>query len=144
MSGEERTWRDDGRCLVCGPANAHGLHLTFRRGEDGEALAKGEVPEHMQGFVGRSHGGIVSAILDEAMYYAVALGGMPGVATAELKVRFLRPLPTATPFQVEARCLRRSRRFARTQAVLRVAGEPVAEAEATFLPVPSDIEIQGE
>jgi len=135
-------WRDDGACLVCGPQNPCGLHLHFARTENG-AAAEGVVPAHLQGFVGRSHGGIVAAVLDEAMYYAVALAGLPGVATAEITVRYRRPLPTETPFRVEAECLRLSRRFAKTRAVLSCGGL-VAEAEATFLPVPSDIAIKGE
>lgn len=137
------TWRDDGRCLVCGPENRHGLQLHFTRTADG-ASTEGRVPEHLQGFVHRAHGGIVAAILDEAMYYAVALHGMPGVATAEISVRYRRPLPTGETFQAEAKCLRLGRRFAKTAAVLSCAGETVAEAEATFLPVPADVEIKGE
>lgn len=142
MSGP-KIWRDDGGCLVCGPENEHGLQLHFEKTPDG-ARAEGAVPRHLQGFLGRSHGGIVAAVLDEAMYYAVALSGMPGVATAEISVRYRRPLPTEQPFRVEARCLRLSRRFAKTQATLSCGGEVVAEAEGTFLPVPSDIEIKGE
>ncbi len=142
MSGQS-IWRDDGSCLVCGAENEQGLHLHFEKTDDG-ARAEGVVPAHLQGFVGRSHGGIVAAVLDEAMYYAVAMRGMPGVATAEISVRYRRPLPTEQVFQVDARCLRASRRFARTEAVIRVAGDVVAEAEGTFLPVPSDIEIKGE
>jgi acyl-coenzyme A thioesterase PaaI-like protein len=136
-------WRDDGGCLVCGAENEHGLHLKFESTQDG-ARAEGVVPAHLQGFVGRSHGGIVAAVLDEAMYYAVAMGGTPGVATAEISVRYRRPLPTDATFEVEARRLRATRRFAKTQAVIRVAGEVVAEAEGTFLPVPSDIRFKGE
>ena len=136
-------WRDDGRCLVCGPENEHGLQLRFERTADG-AAARGTVPEHLQGFTHRTHGGIVAAILDEAMYYAAALHGMPGVATAEISVRYRRPLPTGRPFLAEARCLRLSRRFAKTEATLTCDGELVAEADATFLPVPAEIEIKGE
>ncbi len=142
MSARE-TWRDDGWCLVCGPENEHGLHLHFERTSDG-ACAEGVVPRHLQGFIGRSHGGIVAAVLDEAMYYAVALGGRPGVATAEISVRYRRPLPTEVPFRVEARCVRLTRRFATAEAAIRAGGELVAEATGTFLPVPSDIEIKGE
>ena len=140
---EAGTWRDDGRCLVCGPENEHGLRLRFQRTADG-ASATGQVPEHLQGFASRTHGGIVAAILDEAMYYAVGLQGMPGVATAEISVRYRRPLPTGRDFLVEARCLRQTRRFAKTAASLTCDGELVAEAEGTFLPVPADIEIKGE
>ncbi len=136
-------WRDDGGCLVCGSQNAHGLHLQFTKTEDG-AVADGVVPSHLQGFLGRSHGGIIAAVLDEAMYYAVAMRGMPGVATAEISVRYRKPLPTEEPFRVESRCERVTRRFAKASAVILVAGEVVAEAEGMFLPVPADIGFKGE
>lgn len=142
MSGQA-TWRDDGRCLVCGPENEHGLHLRFMPAPQG-ASAEGVVPDHLQGFARRSHGGIVCAILDEAMYYAVAMQGMPGVATGEISVRYRRPLPTGEPFRVDAQCLRVTRRFAKTEATLRCGGEIVAQASGTFLPVPSDMEIKGD
>lgn len=128
-------WRDDGRCLVCGPQNASGLALHFHADQQG-ARAQGEVPDHLQGFAGTAHGGIVAAILDEAMYYAVAGRGMTAVATGELKVRYRLPLPTGRTFAVEARCTRLGRRFARTEGSIRAEGELIATAEGIFLPVP--------
>ncbi|MDA8344541.1 MAG: PaaI family thioesterase [Thermaerobacter sp.] len=130
----DNVWRDDGACLVCGPDNKSGLHLHFEYSAKG-ARAEGEVPSHLQGYAGTTHGGIVSAILDEAMYYAVAAQGMPGVATGELTVRYRGPLYTETPFVVEATCERRTRRFAKAKARILSEGRLAAEAEGLFLPV---------
>jgi uncharacterized protein (TIGR00369 family) len=130
-------WRDDGLCLVCGPENASGLHLHFRYSASG-ASAEGEVPAHLQGYAGTTHGGIVSALLDEAMYYAVAAQGMPNVVTGELKVRYRGPLHTGTPFVVEATCERRTRRFAKAKARILSEDRVVAEAEGLFLPVEAE------
>ncbi|EQD40621.1 Thioesterase superfamily protein, partial [mine drainage metagenome] len=94
----ESGWQDNGQCIVCGPRNEYGLHLHFKTGDDG-AEAQGTVPEHLQGYAGRAHGGVIAAILDDAMFYAVAAKGLLGV-TAEMKVRFKRPLDTSRPFRV--------------------------------------------
>ncbi len=134
---EDGVWRDDGYCVVCGPDNASGMHLHFEHSAEG-ARAHGEVPAHLQGYAGTAHGGIVSAILDEAMYYAVAAQGMPGVATGELMVRYRAPLRTATPFTVEAACERRTRRFAKARSRIVAEGQVVAEAEGLFLPVKAE------
>lgn len=134
----EDVWRDDGHCLVCGPDNSSGLHLHFDERPDG-ARAEGTVPAHLQGFSRTAHGGIVAAILDEAMYYATAAQGMAEVATAELTVRYRGPLHTDVPFVVEATCERRTRRFAKTKARILSEDRLVAEAEGLFLPVRADL-----
>jgi acyl-coenzyme A thioesterase PaaI-like protein len=135
----EGVWRDDGRCLVCGTDNATGLHLHFTYSPAG-ARAEGEVPPHLQGYAHTAHGGVVSAILDEAMYYAVAAQGMPGVATGELTVRYRAPLRTATPFTVEASCERRTRRFAKCTARIWSEGHLIADADGLFLPVQAEFQ----
>lgn len=126
----DTSWADDGRCIVCGPHNASGMHLHFDC-HDGVARAEGTVPPHLQGYAGRAHGGVIAAILDDAMFYAIA---EVGLATAEMKVRFRRPLDTARPFRVEARCTRRTRRFGTATATLYSGGDVVAEAESIFMP----------
>jgi len=131
----DASWDGDELCLVCGPKNPSGLNLRFFADAEG-ARAEGSVPEHLQGYHGTTHGGIVAAILDEAMYYAIAAQGSTWVATGELTVRYHRPLPCGTPFSVEAQCLRSTRRFAKACASLRCEGAEVATATGLFLPVP--------
>lgn len=125
-------WLDNHRCLVCGQENAQGLHLHFHTGEDG-AEAEGMVPPHLQGYEGRAHGGVIAAILDDAMFYAITARGLMGV-TAEMKVRYRSPLDTDRPFRVVAQCTRINRRFGEARATLYSGDQVVAESEAIFMP----------
>lgn len=125
-------WQDDHQCVVCGSRNAHGLQLQFHADAEG-AAAEGVVPEHLQGYAGRVHGGVIAAILDDAMYYAIAAQGLSGV-TAEMKLRYRRPLDTGARFRVEAQCTKVTRRFGAATATLSCGGEVVAQAESIFMP----------
>src|SRR5579864_3726600 len=54
------------RCFVCGQRNPFGLHLVFRV-EGDSVVADFQPREEHQGFPGVIHGGIVAAVLDEAL-----------------------------------------------------------------------------
>ena len=61
------------RCFVCGHRNPYGLHLFFRLG-DNTIVADFQPREEHQGFPGVIHGGIVAAVLDEALGRTSMLG----------------------------------------------------------------------
>ncbi len=107
----------DRYCFVCGPENPEGLHATFEY-EPGRAEGRFQArPEH-QGYAGISHGGILAAILDEAMVYAaVTLGHW--VATAEMTVRYHRPVETGAELSVHAQVTRHQRRLVECRAEIR-------------------------
>ena len=88
-------------CFGCGPDNPIGLHLHFRRTADGVETRFVAQPEH-QGWDRIVHGGIVMAVLDEALAYAAFLVVGP-VVTGELQVRLRRPCPVAQELTAEGR-----------------------------------------
>ena len=95
---------DDGNCFACGPDNPAGMHLHFERapaGEEGVRAAVTLAPQY-QGWRGIAHGGIVMALLDEAMAHAAGYAGHRGV-TASVNVRFRRPVPLEAPIEVRGR-----------------------------------------
>ena len=60
---------EDHNCFACGPANPHGLHMSFM--SNGEVVVSHlTVPEHRRGWNNMVHGGIISTILDEGMSWA--------------------------------------------------------------------------
>ncbi len=95
---------DDGNCFACGPDNAAGMHLQFERAADGEEGVRADVTlaAQYQGWRGVAHGGIVMALLDEAMAHAAGYAGHRGV-TASVNVRFRRPVPLEVPIEVRGR-----------------------------------------
>jgi len=55
-------------CFVCGAHNPHGLRLRFRR--EGDEVRADFTPQTQHaGFRGIVHGGILSTVLDEAMFW---------------------------------------------------------------------------
>jgi uncharacterized protein (TIGR00369 family) len=75
-------------CFVCGAHNPHGLRLRFRR--DGDEVRADFTPQPADaGFRGIVHGGILSTVLDEAMFWAAATAKKQFCIAAELNVRFV-------------------------------------------------------
>ncbi len=100
-------------CFVCGRENAGGLRARWwsDRGA-GEARGELSIPERFNGFPGVVHGGIVAALLDEAMVRSALLGGgfEDLIVTARMEVTYLAPVPTGTAVTVVGRTLRRGGR----------------------------------
>lgn len=119
-----------GSCFAC--SNPSGLNLRFWHAEEG-AAAECTVATTFCGFDGMVHGGFISMILDEACCWALfARYGRLGV-TRQLTVRFLMPVPTEAPLQVEGRVQSIDARSAVVVAVIRnAAGETLAEGESSW------------
>ena len=125
------TLEDDGYCFACGPKNGSGLRLAFRA-EGGKASAEFIPLKSHQGFRDIVHGGIITAVLDEAMMKALLSRGIFAM-TAEIAVRFRSPLRVGDNSVVEAEINTVAGRFVEASAVLRKADEVVAEATAKML-----------
>lgn len=80
---------DNDGCFACGRANPLGLKLEFAFEADEYVTYFIPGVQH-QGWVGITHGGIVSTVLDEVMARCVHELGLPAV-TAELVVRLKKP-----------------------------------------------------
>jgi uncharacterized protein (TIGR00369 family) len=128
--------RIDERCFVCGVENESGLRLRFDA-EGGRARTECVIAETHQGYAGVSHGGIVAALLDEVMVYAaVSLGHW--AATAELTVRYHRPVPTGAPLAVTGEVTSHRRRLVECRAEMRsAADELLASATAKLVQGPA-------
>lgn len=123
--------RDASRCFVCGPANPIGLRVRFVH--DGGRVTGEFVPTLLHvGFEGVVHGGILAAVLDDALAALGYCRGEPTV-TARLAVRYRQSARPGEVLRVEAVETGQRRSFRSGRAVLRRAdGTVVAEAEATL------------
>lgn len=121
------------KCVVCGAENAGGLRLQFRACEPGVVEAQWTPSVEWEGFRGIVHGGVVSTVLDEAMSKAIA--GMHCEAlTAELRVRFHKPVNSGATLEVRGWVRRKAKRRVETEAtLLGPSGSMLAHAWATFL-----------
>ncbi len=98
--GHEKRFETYGNCFVCGDKNAGGLRLQFEIDKDKKTLQTTFIgsPTY-QGYDGILHGGIISALLDEAMAKLSYELGYRTV-TASLEVRFKNPVPILKPIHV--------------------------------------------
>lgn len=126
--------RDDGKCFACGQLNPIGLKLQFTEKDGNYATRFTPCPEH-QGFVGITHGGIISTVLDEVMARLVYIKGYNAV-TAEIKIRFRKPVPTGEEIFVVGRIDSKKGRLIECSAEAKNnCGELVAVAEARMLEI---------
>lgn len=130
-----RQFRND-NCLVCGYVNPMSLGLEFWELENGELAALTQTKQAHQSYPGRTHGGIISALLDEVIGRAVSIAEPDcfGV-TVDLNVKFKKPVPLEQDLIIVGRITRnRSRMFEGTGEIYLAAdGSLLAEGSGTYL-----------
>jgi acyl-coenzyme A thioesterase PaaI-like protein len=123
-------------CFACGQLNPGGLRLEFEVSRD-RAEARYTALQRHQGYDGLLHGGVVTALLDEAMGWAIFHQGIWGV-TAKISVAFRQPVPIGADLRVVGEIARDRGRMIETHGTVQRFddGMVLAEADATFLRMP--------
>jgi len=118
-------------CFGCGANNPIGLRLRFDV-DEGRRVAEAAFrprAEH-QGYVGMAHGGIIAALLDEAMLKLCWELGIPAV-TARLEVELKRPAPIGEELRVRGWITRDKGRVVEARAeITNPAGDVVASGRS--------------
>jgi uncharacterized protein (TIGR00369 family) len=128
--------RDASYCFVCGVQNPIGLQIEFSV-RDGRVTGEFTPSDLHVGFTGIVHGGILAAVLDDAMAAVGYCQGEPTV-TARLSVRYRRPARPGERLQIEAQEVGRRGAVRSGRAMLRRGdGLVVAEAEAVLAAAPA-------
>lgn len=136
--GDRRLLMRPHGCFACGELNVSGLRLQLHA-DAGICWAEPTLDERFMGWEGIAHGGIVCAILDEVMAWALVDEDSWGL-TARMSVDFRRPVPIGRRLRAEGRVVERRRRLIRTQGRLLDAdtGTLHATAEAVYMDAPAD------
>lgn len=103
---DESKLSDDHFCFACGGRNRQGLRIRFEYPEPGRCRAVWTPEKRFQGWQGILHGGIISTLLDEALAHARGAEGRgagEAAVTAELTVRFKKPVQIGIPVVLEGR-----------------------------------------
>ena len=118
---------DEGFCFGCGRNNPIGLKLKFTR--DGDNIRAEFTPDRThQGWPGLLHGGILGALLDEAMSNIAYATGHTCL-TASISIRIKQPIKVEVPLVVTAWITRRGNRLIETAGRVCLGdGAVVAEA----------------
>ncbi|MGE5237678.1 MAG: PaaI family thioesterase [Chloroflexota bacterium] len=125
---------DNDNCFVCGKNNPCGVAATFSRA-GGKVSAEFVLARRFQGYADIAHGGVITALLDEAMIQAALSEGITAV-TAEIRVRFKTPLRVEEAAVVEAQLIAQGNRLieASSRILRRTDRRVVAEASAKLIP----------
>lgn len=91
-SGPAAAFVDNDYCFACGSRNPLGLHLSFVR--QGDCLSTRVQPmPHWQGWENVVHGGLQATIMDDLMSNHLFKLCRIYAVTAEIRLRFRRPVP---------------------------------------------------
>jgi uncharacterized protein (TIGR00369 family) len=127
-------------CMVCGRDNDSGLKARFYELEDGELFGVFKPLAEHQGYPGRLHGGMASALLDETMGRAINLAEPDawGV-TVKLAIKFRKPVPLDSDVRAIARITKTgSRLFEGEGEIVLADGSVAVEATGTYMKLPID------
>jgi acyl-coenzyme A thioesterase PaaI-like protein len=96
-------WGFETNCFVCEQSNERGLRIPFFHDEQhGVVVAEFTLDGAFSGAPQYAHGGVVLAIMDEAMAWATIAIAHRFAMTHETTARFERPVRVDTTYRVEA------------------------------------------
>lgn len=125
--------KDNQRCYVCGKDNPSGLHVQFAVDRTTRTITGRFTPrrEH-EGWEGIVHGGIIAALMDEAMVKLAAHLGEPAVS-AEITVKFKSPVSSGEDLVVTGKLVKEANRLIEAEATVAKGLIVVAEAKGKLL-----------
>ena len=125
--------RDNDRCYVCGKRNPAGLKVDFAINREERSIKAAFTPSDIhQGYEGIVHGGILSALLDEAMVKLAFNLGIPAV-TAEISVKFKAPAAPGSELVIAGKITSESKRLLLAEAKIERGTSIIAEAKGKLL-----------
>ena len=128
-------------CIVCGLENSLGLKTRFFETATNELIALcTPLPEH-QGYPNWVHGGISSALLDEAIGRAICCGASEIIwgVTLELTVKFRKPVPYSSEIKILGRITNEEGRvYEGTGEIYLPGGDVAVTAHGKYLKMPAN------
>ena len=135
--------RDNQKCYVCGTKNPAGLAVEFEIDKAERSISATFVPSDIhQGFEGIVHGGILSALLDEAMAKLAFNLGIPAV-TAEMTVKFKAPSAPGEELFISGRITQETKKLIQAEARIQRGPVVIAEAVGKLLRISTEYTVQG-
>lgn len=97
-------WGFESNCFVCEPRNDAGLRIPFFHDqESGTVTATFTLDDRFSGAPSYLHGGVLLAVLDEAMAWATIAVAHRWAVTGETTTRFEHPVRVGRTYTVTAR-----------------------------------------
>jgi acyl-coenzyme A thioesterase PaaI-like protein len=124
-------------CLVCGPANPHGLGLSLQVDSQSGVVTVRFIPQaHHIGFPDIIHGGALAMVLDEAMVWTASWSGKRFCLCGQMIVRYRAAAGVEMRLTCQARVeSARARLITTTAQATDDSGRLVASAEGKYVPL---------
>ena len=123
-------------CFVCGIDNPFGLGIHFESDGKGKVTAQKIFSSEYQGYPGIVHGGILSAVLDEAAGRSTMTEKRPEIVlvTGKLVVHFRKPVKINQNVLIEGVMIKRTGRVYETRGTIKTeTGELLVDAEVILV-----------
>ena len=126
-------------CIICGVENPSSLKAPFYEMEDGSVMSTFEFKEFHQSYPERTHGGMITAMLDELGLRSLwPLENTFGV-TMEITTKFRKPVPYNVPLKGIGKVISNTSRFVQSEAkILDIDGNVLAQANIKYLKLTTD------
>jgi len=124
------------KCFVCGPDNPEGMRLSWMLDEERRTfICNFNLGARYTGPPGHCHGGIIAAILDDAMGKVNKLRQVVAL-TKEMTIEYLRPVPLHKPLRVESREVSvHGRQHINMAEIMNEKREVLARSKGTFIAI---------
>jgi uncharacterized protein (TIGR00369 family) len=120
------------KCFFCGPATG-GLALELQYA-NGSVFCEFTAHEKFQGYDGVIHGGIVTGILDEVMWWTLFMETRMITATWKIEVEFRRPISCGKTYRASGQFLRSARKtYCLAGLIEDTSGHLCTQAKGFFL-----------
>ncbi len=130
---------DQHNCFGCGAHNRVGMRLRFTVDDAGTVFSTLRLTKRFQGPHGFVHGGVIAAILDEAMSKAIHAGANAHkimALTRHMETEYLRPTPLGATLSLSGKQDRIEGRKLFCSATLSDAeGKILASGKALFIAI---------
>lgn len=127
-------------CFGCGQENPIGLKLErFWDKENHTVFSEFKLDKVYEGFEDVIHGGIIATIVDELIWWVIAVEKRKCTVTVELNIKFRKPLNPNREYQGEAKILsEKGRRFTASCLIKDKEGNVLAEGSGVFFALKDD------
>ena len=127
--------KDNDHCYVCGKKNPTGLAVDFKINALARSIQATFTPTvSHQGYEGIVHGGILSALLDEAMVKLAFSLGIQAV-TAEISIKFKAPVHPGEEIFISGSLTQETKRLILAEARIERGTVVIAEATGKLLKI---------
>jgi uncharacterized protein (TIGR00369 family) len=120
------------KCFFCSKDEPTGVKLILRHHE-GTVMCDFTVERRFQGFNGIAHGGIVAGILDELMWWTIAVETGKASMTRKMEIDLLRPIICDKQYKAKGKLLKHQHNAFWVSCIIEDdAGRTAARGKAVF------------